>query len=61
MTRSKNTSFKITINNEDFELLNVLLEKTASKCNIDLDINDPNSVGKTLMCYMLEVISKGID
>ena len=61
LTRSKNTSFKITINNEDFELLNVLLEKTASKCNINLDINDPNSVGKTLMCYMLEVISKGMD
>lgn len=61
LTRSKNTSFKITINNDDFELLNALLEKTASKCNIDLDINDPNSVGKTLMCYMLEIMSKGID
>lgn len=61
LTRSKNTSFKITINNDDFELLNALLEKTASKCNINLDINDPNSVGKTLMCYMLEIMSKGID
>lgn len=61
LTRSKNTSFKVTINNDDFELLNALLEKTASKCNIDLNINDPNSVGKTLMCYMLEIMSKGID
>lgn len=61
LTRSKNTSFKVTINNDDFELLNALLEKTASKCNIDLNINDPNSIGKTLMCYMLEVMSKGID
>lgn len=61
LTRSKNTSFKININNDDFELLNALLQKTASKCNIDLDINDPNSVGKTLMCYMLDAISKGID
>lgn len=61
LTRSKNTSFKININNDDFELLNALLQKTASKCNIDLDINDPNSIGKTLMCYMLDAISKGID